>query len=52
MTLANGEVRTGGMIQYPLDGHFAIYNNSGAQNLIFNFFETMLADTTPWIDLR
>ncbi len=52
MTLANGEVRTGGMVQYPLDGHFAIYNNSGAQDLIFNFFETMLTDESPWIDLR
>ena len=52
LVLGNGVVRTAGMVQYPQNGHFAIYENSGAQALIHNFFETMLTNDDPWINLR
>lgn len=42
----DGEPLTAAIMQYPADGHFAVFNNPAAQALFTQFFATLL-DGTP-----
>lgn len=42
-----GAMTTGGLMQFPDDGHFAIYDNEDAENRYLRFFETFLNDGVP-----
>jgi len=42
-----GVMTTGGVMQFPEDGHFAIYRNEDAENRYLRFFESLLADGVP-----
>jgi hypothetical protein len=42
----DGEPLTAAIMQYPADGHFAVFNNPAAQALFTQFFTTLL-DGTP-----
>lgn len=43
------EVRTAAMVQYPQDGHFAIFTNPAAHQLFTHFFQTLREDGVPTI---
>jgi hypothetical protein len=40
---ARGEPLTGGLLQYPDDGHFAVFSNPDAQAAYLGFFQTLVA---------
>jgi len=42
-----GVMTTGGLMQFPDDGHFAIYANDDAENRYLRFFETLRDDGVP-----
>lgn len=44
-----GGARTGALVQYPQDGHFAIFNNPAAHQLFTHFFKTLREDGVPTI---
>jgi hypothetical protein len=46
---AGDEVRTAALVQYPQDGHFAIFTNPAAQQLFTSFFASLRADGVPTI---
>jgi hypothetical protein len=46
---AGDEVRTAALVQYPQDGHFAIFTNPAAHQLFTHFFLTLREDGVPTI---
>jgi hypothetical protein len=46
---ADDEVRTAALVQYPRDGHFAIFTNPAAHQLFTHFFQTLREDGVPTI---
>ncbi len=46
---AGDERRTAALVQYPQDGHFAIFNNPAARQLFTHFFQTLREDGLPTI---
>ena len=46
---AGDERRTAALVQYPQDGHFAIFNNPAARQLFTHFFQTLREDGVPTI---
>lgn len=49
LTTPGGASVTGGLMQWPMEGHFAIYRNADALNRYVRFFDTMIADGAPTI---
>lgn len=43
------EVRTAALVQYPQDGHFAVFTNPAAQALFTSFFASLRTDGIPTI---
>jgi hypothetical protein len=44
-----GNAATAGLLQYPDQGHFVVFNDRSAQARIRGFFETMIEDGVPTI---
>jgi hypothetical protein len=47
LTTSSGRTVTGAVLQYPVDGHFAIFRNAHAQDAYRQFFFTLFTHTAP-----
>ncbi|MDP2341846.1 MAG: hypothetical protein Q8O67_12880 [Deltaproteobacteria bacterium] len=52
LTTDDGDPLTAVMIQFPTDGHFAIFNNPVGQQIFTDFFQTLFQDGVPTVRSR
>ena len=45
----DGEPLTAAMIQFPNDGHFAVFRNPTAQQIFTDFFQTLFQQGVPTV---
>ena len=48
----DGDPLTAAMIQFPTDGHFAVFRNPVAQQIFTDFFQTLFQDGVPTVRSR